>query len=119
MIEEEKNRSGRLTLKAGLNNFIGNLEDEDETKKAYRTAQVLNLFKNAIKHIYQDSAFLILQNTNAVYILQERDKGLRKKAQQSDKLIKRMVVYTCDSMVYADLDSRQEYIKMCLILICV
>lgn len=103
------------SLKNGLVSYFNEIGSSDEVaKKAYRTAQVHNLYKDAIKHVYGDSAFLVLEKTNGVYIMNEKDKGLRRKALPEDKTIKRMVIYTCDSMVHADLDSKQEFIKMWL-----
>lgn len=109
----DNHRQGRRTpLGIGINNLLNNIGDgDDAAKKAYRAAQVQSMFKQAIKHIYGQSAFLILQSINAVYILNDRDKGDLKLARPTDKKIKRLVIYTCDSMVHADLDSRQEAIK--------
>lgn len=102
----------RLSLSVGLNNLIHSLDNGDEeSKKIYRAAKVQNMFKQAIQHVYKDSAFLILQSINAVYFLKERDKGMLKEARPGAKLVNRLAIYTCDSMVYADLDSRQEIIK--------
>lgn len=109
---QKENRTGRTSLKKAVYNYLGNLENDDEAKKVYRTTKVINMFKQAIDHVYKDAAFLILQNINAVYILQEREKGQKRHASKDDKLEKRLIIYTCDSMVYADLDSRQEFIKM-------
>lgn len=107
-----KRKGRRVSVGVGVNSFIHNLDEGDEaSKKAYRTAKVQNMFKECCEHIYGESAFLILQNTNAVYILNDRDKGMLKKARSQDKQIKRLIIYTCDSMVYADLDSRQENVK--------
>lgn len=103
------------SLKNGLIGYFNEIGASDEVaKKAYRTAQVHNLYKDAIKHVYGDSAFLVLEKTNGVYIMNQKDKGLRRKVLPEDKTIKRMLIYTCDSMVHADLDSKQEFIKMWL-----
>lgn len=103
----------RVQVGVGINSLMHSLDESDESsKKALRAAKVQNLFKDCAKHLYGSSAFLVLQNINAVYILNERDKGMLKKAQPGDKLIKRLVIYTSDSTVYADLDSRQEMIKV-------
>ena len=89
-------------LKNEITNYFNEIGSSDEVaKKAYRAAQVQNLYKEAIKHVYGDSAFLVLEKTNAVYIMNENDK-------------KKIIIYTCDSMVHADLDSKQEFIKMWL-----
>lgn len=103
----------RVGVGVGINSFLHELDESDEaSKKAFRTAKVQNMFKECIRHIYQDSTFLILQSINAVYILNERDKGMLKKAQPGSKNIKRLIIYTNDSLVYADLDARQEQVKL-------
>lgn len=113
VIEDVNNRKGRrVPLGVGLNTLIHDLDESDESsKKAYRAAKVLKMFKDCCHYIYGESAFLVLQNINAVYILNERDKGMLKKPKPDAKKIKRLIIYTSDSMVYADLDSRQEKIK--------
>ena len=103
----------RVAVGVGINSFLHELDESDEaSKKAFRTAKVQNLFKDCIEYIYKDSAFLILQSVNAVYILNEKDKGMLKKAQSNAKNIKRLIIYTNDSMVYSDLDARQEQLKL-------
>lgn len=103
----------RVAVGVGINSFLHELDESDEaSKKAFRTAKVQNLFKDCIEYIYKDSAFLILQSVNAVYILNEKDKGMLKKAQTNAKNIKRLIIYTNDSMVYSDLDARQEQLKL-------
>lgn len=103
----------RVPLGVGINTLLHDLDESDEaSKKAFRTAKVQNMFLECAKHLYGDSAFLVLQNINAVYILNERDKEGLRKAQPGAKQVKRLVIYTCDSTVYADLDSRQEMIKL-------
>lgn len=109
----KNNRSfGRVTLKGGLNKFLGDLDLDKDAKNLFRASKVMNLYKNAIEDIYKNNAFMILEKTNAVYILNEKDKGQRRQALPTDKTIKKLVIYVCDSMVYADLDSRQEFIKI-------
>lgn len=117
MQEIDKNidmRKGkRVPIGVGINSFLHDLDESDEaSKKAFRTAKVQNLFKDCVKHIYGASAFLILQSVNAVYILNEKDKGMLKKATPQSKNIKRLIIYTNDSLVYSDLDARQEQIKL-------
>ena len=103
----------RVPLGVGINTLIHDLDESDESgKKAYRAAKVQNMFKQCCQHIYGSSAFLVLQNINAVYIFNEADKGMLRKARPAEKNIKRLAIYTCDSTVYADLDSRQEIIKL-------
>ena len=103
----------RVPLGVGINSFLHEIDESDEaSKKAFRTAKVQNMFKDCANHLYGASAFLVLQNINAVYILNEADKGMLKKAQPGAKMIKKLLIYTCDSTVYADLDSRQEMIKL-------
>ena len=102
----------RVPLGVGINTLLHDLDESDEaSKKAFRTAKVQKLFKECAMHLYGSSAFLVLQSINAVYILTEREKGQLKEAQPGAKTIKRLVIYTNDSMVYADLDSRQELVK--------
>lgn len=102
----------RVSVGSGINSFLQNLDESDEAnKKAFRTAKVQNMFKECVKHIYKDSAFLILQSVNAVYIMNEKDRGMLKKAKEDAKNIKRLIIYTNDSTVYSDLDARQEQVK--------
>lgn len=109
----EMRKGKRVAVGVGINSFLHELDESDEaSKKAFRTAKVQNLFKDCIMYIYKESAFLILQSVNAVYILNEKDKGMLKKAQSNAKNIKRLIIYTNDSMVYSDLDARQEQLKL-------
>lgn len=102
----------RVSVGVGINSFLHAIDESDEaSKKAFRTAKVQNCFKDCIVHIYKDSAFLVLQSVNAVYILNEKDKGMLKRAQPNARQIKRLIIYTNDSLVYSDLDARQEQIK--------
>lgn len=109
----EFRKGRRISLGHGIGSIIQHFENADqEAKKAYRTAQVQKLFFDCAKEIYGDTAFLVLQHINAIYIITEKDRGQLKKALPDAKTIKRLVIYTNDSMVYADLDSRQEIIKL-------
>ena len=112
--ENNEFRKGkRVSLGVGINSLLHEIDESDEaSKKAFRTAKVQNMFKECANHLYGASAFLVLQNINAVYILTEADKGMLKKAQPGAKMLKKLLIYTCDSTVYADLDSRQEMIKL-------
>ena len=59
----------RVPLGVGINSLLHELDESDEaSKKAFRTAKVQNMFLECAKHLYGDSAFLVLQNINAVYI---------------------------------------------------
>ena len=105
-------RKGRADIKSGIEYALADLGlNEEKLNKALRAGKVKNLFKEVINEVYGDAAFLILEKTNAVYLLHEPDKGDLKVARPTDKLIWRLLIYTCDSMVHADLDSRQETIK--------
>lgn len=109
----EFRKGRRIALGVGVNSLIHQWDESDEEgKKAFRAAKVQNMFKECCNKIYGDSAFLVLEKINAIYILNERDKGKLKKARPGDKPVKRLAIYTNDSMVYADLDSRQEIIKL-------
>lgn len=110
---DSNNRKGKtVSLKIGLNSLLHSFDESDEAvKKAYRAAKVQSMFKDCCNKIYGDSSFLVLEKINAVYILNEKDRGNLRTAKPNAKNIKRLAIYTNDSMVYADLDSRQEMIK--------
>lgn len=101
----------KISLSAGIKSYINSLNINESDKELYKTYKVQNLFEKAIKYIYQTNYNLILKNINAVYIVNKKENYDLK---DSNKAIysKQLIIYTCNSMVYADLDSRQEFIKM-------
>ena len=104
-------RSGTVSLGPALRKVINSLqEDEFDLNKIYRASKVKNLFQKSIEDIYKENAVLILKSINAVYIMDDIPKYI-KDPKQFD-IQKKLVIYICDSTVYADLDSRQELIKI-------
>ncbi len=112
--DNTKERMGRISLKEGIYNIYNNSSSSNDIeevlkKKAIRTAKVLKDFKNCIVEIYGNNSWVILEKINGVYILKgNKEKNLRK----STNKINRLVVYTNDSLIHSELDSRQEEIKL-------
>lgn len=78
-----------------------------------RVAEVRHRWKVAVEAVYKGSAQLVLEHTNAVYIMRPED--------TDDKMASRvsaggtlLLVYSDDAMVRSDIDARQEFLKMSL-----
>lgn len=83
----------------GLAELFASLGGSDADRIARRTAVVHVRWKTAIKSVYQNAAQLVLDHVNSVVIMD--DAGART-----------LIVYSDDSLIRSDLDSRQEFIKM-------
>lgn len=71
--------------------------------KMRRALIVQGLFRQAIEQVYKEKASYILSHINAVYILKDKE--------TNDK---ELIIYADDSLIRADLDARQEFIKVAL-----
>ena len=87
---------------------------DDAGRVAARAAEVRMKWKNAVQDVYGPSAPLILDHTNAVYIMaaEESVKGFQKEGSSVQSEGTQLVVYADDSLVRSDLDARQEFLKM-------
>lgn len=102
----------RISLGFGINRLLQNVDESNEDLKlAYRTAKVQSMFKECCKHLYGEAAFLVLQNINGVFLFSEKEKQGFKHARPDAPTVKKLAIYTCDSTIYADIDSRQEMFK--------
>lgn len=92
------------TLQEKLSAVFSELPIKDEAALKMRRALVVQgLFRDAIEQVYKESAPYILSHINAVYIT--TDKGTN---------TKELIIYADDSLIRADLDARQEFIKAAL-----
>lgn len=92
------------TLQDKLDAMFSELPVKDEAALKIRRALIVQgKFRDAVEQVYKESASYILSHINAVYILKDQD------TQRKD-----LVIYADDSMVRADLDARQEFIKAAL-----
>lgn len=83
----------------GLTEALFHLGATDADRIARRTAIVHTRWKEAVVLVYKDAAQLVLDHINGVVI--KKDDGL-------DML----VIYSDDSLIRSDLDTRQEFLKM-------
>ncbi len=86
-------------LGEGLTEALFHLGATDADRIARRTALVHTCWKEAVNLVYKDAAQLVLDHVNGVVI---------KKEEGVDTLI----VYSDDSLIRSDLDTRQEFLKM-------
>ena len=79
--------------------------------QSQRVAEVHQRWKTAVEHVYGGSSGLILDHTNAVYIMspEASNDPAAKKVSPGKTLL---VVYSDDAMVRSDIDARQEFLKM-------
>lgn len=79
--------------------------------RSARVAEVHYRWKTAVEQVYKESAPLVLNHTNAVYIMRpdESDDKLAQRVPPGKTLL---IVYSDDSMVRSDIDARQEFLKM-------
>lgn len=107
-------RSGGIDLSKGISNALEAMGATKEILlKARRASQVKELFIECINEVYGQAAYLIFDKTNAVYLLHEPRNNTYKAFNSDKDKVYRLLIYTCDSMVHADLDARQEEIKRC------
>ncbi len=76
-----------------------------------RIAEVKHRWRVAVEAVYGDSAQLVLDHTNAVYIMRPEDSDDKAAARvPAGKTL--LLVYSDDAMVRSDIDARQEFLKM-------
>ena len=82
-----------------------------QAARSQRVAEVHVRWKCAVEAVYRDSAPLVLDHTNGVYIM--------KPEQANDPMAARvpagktlLVVYCDDAMIRSDIDARQEMLKI-------
>ena len=93
-------------INRSLNSYLHELDPTGAQAKARRAAQVQDRWKQAVCKVYgAEAAAFVLSHINAVYIMKQDDPS--KKETQ-------LIIYSDDSMVRSDIDSRQEYLKFLL-----
>ncbi len=105
-------RAGQTSLASALGSMLQALGGADpQAARAQRVAEVHVRWKCAVESVYRDAACLILDHTNAVYIVspEKTDDPAAAKVGKGRTLL---VVYSDDAMVRSDIDARQEFLKM-------
>lgn len=82
-----------------------------DTLRQQRVAEVKHRWKVAVERVYKGSAQLVLEHTNAVYIMRPEDTDDKMAAKVSARGTL-LLVYSDDAMVRSDIDARQEFLKM-------
>lgn len=96
----------------GLQKLLNNLGEQGaQAAKSRRVAEVHMRWRVATEAVYGPSAPLVLDHTNAVYIMRP-DKANDPMAARVPQGKTLLVVYCDDAMVRSDLDARQEMLKM-------
>lgn len=118
--------------------LLNSLEGTKEQKTLRRTLQVQDKWRAAVEKVYGAAAPLVLSHTNAVYIMKLADylarkgKGvsdvsretseqaqpeqpLENQSQTQDDPSKVLIVYVNDATVRADVDAKQELLKLQLL----
>ena len=96
----------------GLQQLLKNLGEQGaQAARSRRVAEVHVRWRTAVEAVYGASTSLILDHTNAVYIMRpdQANDPLAARVPQGKTLL---VVYSDDAMVRSDLDARQEMLKM-------
>ena len=99
-------------LGSGLRQLLQSLGASGaQAARSQRVAEVHVRWKCAVEAVYRDSASLVLDHTNGVYIM--------KPEQANDPMAARvpagktlLVVYCDDAMIRSDIDARQEMLKI-------
>lgn len=99
-------------LGSGLQQLLRSLGASGvQAARSQRVAEVHVRWKCAVEAVYRDSAPLVLDHTNGVYIM--------KPEQANDPIAARvpagktlLVVYCDDAMIRSDIDARQEMLKI-------
>jgi hypothetical protein len=79
--------------------------------QSQRVAEVHHRWKTAVERVYGGSSGLVLDHTNAVYVMSpEASNDPAAKRVSPGKTL--LVVYSDDAMVRSDIDARQEFLKM-------
>mgnify|MGYP004445945389 CR=1 FL=1 len=93
--------------KHNIDNLAGILniseEKKEDLKKLIFKSNINSAWKTSIEDVYKDAAESVLKNTNSVAYFKDKETG--------DKTF---VVYVANSLIYSDLDSKQEFIKLSL-----
>ena len=98
----EDRRSGHVHVGSEMAKAISRLAgDSDAAALAFRAAQVEKRWAAAIEHVYKGNFRLVLEHTNAVYIMKEQNRKI-------------LAVYLDDSVIRSDVKVRQELVKMAL-----
>ena len=93
-----------ITLQDKLSAVFNELPIKGEAPLKMRRALIVQgMFRQAIEQVYKESASYILSHINAVYISPNATTGE-----------KELIIYADESLIRADLDARQEFIKMAL-----
>ena len=101
-----------VDLGSGLQQLLRSLGAAGaQAARSQRVAEVHVRWKCAVEAVYRDSASLVLDHTNGVYIM--------KPEQANDPMAARvpagktlLVVYCDDAMIRSDIDARQEMLKI-------
>ena len=82
-----------------------------QAARSQRVAEVHVRWKCAVEAVYRDSASLVLDHTNGVYIMKpEQANGPMAARVPAGKTL--LVVYCDDAMIRSDIDARQEMLKI-------
>lgn len=96
----------------GLQQLLKNLgEAGAQAARAQRVAEVHVRWRRAVEAVYRSSAALVLDHTNAVYIMRP-DQANDPMSARVPKGRTLLVVYCDDAMIRSDLDARQEMLKI-------
>ena len=103
-----------------LGDLVARLGESDGSAgRALRRAAVHHLWETSVRCVFKDAAPLVLEHTNAVYVLSgEQGSDVRRFDRPASETRGRavegtvLVVYADDSMVRSELDNRQELLKM-------
>ena len=101
-----------VDLGSGLQQLLRSLGAAGaQAARSQRVAEVHVRWKCAVEAVYRDSASLVLDHTNGVYVM--------KPEQANDPMAARvpagktlLVVYCDDAMIRSDIDARQEMLKI-------
>jgi len=99
------------TLGSELHALSMRLGNADSNARiARRAAEVQAMFKDALEHVYRESAPYVLDHVNAVYIKNEMRTG----AQEGEGGYKALYVYMDDGNFRSDVHSQQHFILLWL-----
>ena len=100
-----------------MNSLISRISGGREKKTAFRRAVIHNIWAKAVRDVFKESADLVLEHVNAVYVMSgEQGSAVRRfdrprmEPVSVDGCV--LVVYSDDSIVRSELDNRQELLKM-------
>ena len=99
-------------LGSGLQRLLRNLGAAgSKAARSQRVAEVHVRWKRAVEAVYRQSAPLVLDHTNGVYIMRPEQANDPAAARvPAGKTL--LVVYSDDAMIRSDLDARQEMLKV-------